>query len=59
MASPDKAAWLTAMNEEFEDFKSHSFGTLVYAPLGAKVLRGMWVFTRKRDKFNRVYRFKA
>lgn len=59
MNSPDKAAWLTAMHEEFEAFKRHSVGTLVDAPAGANVLGGMWVFNRKRDEFNRVCRFKA
>lgn len=59
MASPDKAAWLTAMQEEFEAFKRHSVGTLVDAPAGANILGGMWVFNRKRDEFNRVCSFKA
>lgn len=59
MASPDRAAWLTAMQEEFDAFKRHSVGTLVDAPPQANVLGGMWVFTRKRDEFNRVCRFKA
>lgn len=59
MASPDKAAWLTAMQEEFEAFKKHSVGTLVDAPAGANILGGMWVFNRKRDEYNRVCRFKA
>ena len=59
MASPDRAAWLNAMEEEFEAFKRHSVGTLVDAPPGANVIGGMWVFTRKRDEFNRICRFKA
>lgn len=59
MNSPDKAAWLTAMQEEFEAFKKHSVGTLVDAPPDANVLGGMWVFTRKQDENNRVCRFKA
>lgn len=45
MASPDKVAWLTAMQEEFEALKRHSVGTLVDAPTGANVLGGMWVLT--------------
>lgn len=59
MASPDKAAWLTAMQEEFEAFKRHSVGTLVDAPARANILGGMWVFNQKRDEFNRVCCFKA
>lgn len=50
MASPDKAAWLVAMQEEFNAFKLHSVGTLVEAPPGANLLGGMLIFTRKRDK---------
>lgn len=59
MASPDKAAWLVAMQEEFDAFTHHSVGTLVDPPPGANILGGMWIFTQKRDEFNRVCRFKA
>lgn len=52
MASPDKAAWQTAMQEEFDAFKRHSVGTLVDPPPGSNILGGMWVFTRKGDEFN-------
>lgn len=59
MASADKGAWLTAMQEEFDAFKRHSVGTLVDVPPGANVLGGMWIFTKKRDQNNRICRFKA
>lgn len=58
MASPDKAAWLKAMQEEFDSLNQHSVGTLVDPPPGANVLGGMWIFNRKADKHNRVIRFK-
>lgn len=52
MASPDKAAWLTAMQDEFEAFKRHSVGTLFDAPSGVNILGGMWVFNQKCDEFH-------
>lgn len=59
MASPDKAAWLKAMQEEFDSLNQHSVGTLVDPPPDANVLGGMWVFNKKRDEHNQVVRFKA
>lgn len=59
MASPDKAAWLKAMQEEFDSLNQHLVGTLVDPPPDANILGGMWIFNRKRDKHNRVVRFKA
>lgn len=59
MASPDKAAWLQSMREEFDSLSHHSVGTLVDPPKDANILGGMWVFTKKRDESNRVVRFKA
>lgn len=59
MGSADKAAWLTAMQEEFDSLNQHSVGTLVDPPPDANVSGGMWVFSKKRDEFNHVVRFKA
>lgn len=59
MNSPDKQAWLSAMEEEFNSLIQHSVGTLVDPPPDANILGGMWVFSKKRDEHNRVIRFKA
>lgn len=59
MASPDKAAWLKAMQDKFDSLNQHSVGTLVDPPPDANILGGMWIFSRKRDEHNRVIRFKA
>lgn len=50
------AAWKLACKEEFE---SLDVGTLVNAPIGEKVLGGMWRLSRKRDKHNRIVRYKV
>lgn len=59
MASPDKAAWQKAMQDEYDSLNQHSVGTLVDPPPDANVLGGMWIFSKKRDENNRVVRFKA
>lgn len=59
MASPYRAAWQKAMQDEFDSLNQHSVGTLIDPPPGANILGGMWVFSKKRDKHNRVVRFKA
>lgn len=59
MNGPDKQAWMTAMQGEFDSLIQHSVGTLVDPPSNANILGGMWVFSRKRDEHNRVVRFKA
>lgn len=59
MASPDKAAWQKAIQDEFYSLNQHSVDTLVDPPPDANILGGMWVFNKKGNKHNRVVRFKA
>lgn len=59
MSSPDKSAWLQAMQEEFDLINQHSVSTLVNPPPDANVIGGMWVFNKKCGQFNRLVLFKA
>lgn len=59
MAGPDAQAWKHAMEEEFDSLMEHAVGTLVDPPPNANILGGMWIFNKKRDKHNRIVRYKA
>lgn len=47
------------MDNKFEAFTHHNVGTLVDKPEGANLWGGMWIFSRKRDKYHQIIKHKA
>jgi hypothetical protein len=57
-SNPDRDSWLIAMKDEDDSLKAHGTWVLTPQPSAVKILKGMWVFTKKVSPSGDV-RFKA
>ncbi|MBW0520809.1 hypothetical protein O181_060524 [Austropuccinia psidii MF-1] len=56
----EKEKWHDAMKTKFNSLIQHNTGHLVPYPTdGSKVIGGTWCLSKKRNKFGKVYRYKA
>ncbi|MBW0467259.1 hypothetical protein O181_006974 [Austropuccinia psidii MF-1] len=56
----EEQAWRTAMKHEFDSLTTHNTGELIpYPNDGSKVIGGVWILTRKKNKFGEFYCHKA
>jgi transposase InsO family protein len=59
MASVEAEDWQIACDKEYESFITTKTWTLVPKPANREVLRGRWVFRRKRGKNGEITKYKA
>lgn len=57
--STDSEHWQTAMREEMLQLLSMKAFKVVKRPKGSKVLKVMWIYTVKTDRFGAIERYKA
>ena len=56
---PDKEKWKEAIDKEMDSLLSHEVGHLTTLPNGKKAIGSKWVFAIKRDKDNKIIKWKA
>ncbi|KAI7953792.1 hypothetical protein MJO28_006339 [Puccinia striiformis f. sp. tritici] len=56
---PDKAAWLTAIQEELQNLFRHQIWTIELVPDGKRVMGARWVFVEKRTAEGKLIKLKA
>ncbi|KAI7963134.1 hypothetical protein MJO28_001228 [Puccinia striiformis f. sp. tritici] len=56
---PDKAAWLSAIQEELQNLFRHQIWTIELVPDGKRVMGARWVFVEKRTSNGKLVKLKA
>ncbi|KAF4622418.1 hypothetical protein D9613_009127 [Agrocybe pediades] len=59
LAGPEATQWKEAMDEEMGTLEKMGTWRKGMLPVGRKVVGCRWVFTKKRDEYGRVVKFKA
>ncbi|KAI7933088.1 hypothetical protein MJO29_017035 [Puccinia striiformis f. sp. tritici] len=56
---PDKAAWLTAIQEELQNLFRHQIWTIELVPDGKRIMGARWVFVEKKSSDGKLIKLKA
>ncbi|KAI7963842.1 hypothetical protein MJO29_004269 [Puccinia striiformis f. sp. tritici] len=56
---PEKAAWLSAIQEELQNLFRHQIWTIELVPDGKRVMGARWVFVEKRSSDGKLIKLKA